>query len=240
MRRLIQKGGWLIRWVVVTGVLFAISCKTPGADTSLFVGYKKLCCGIPYILDKELNHHFIVNHVSCQPLPVGVVDRIKTIPEVIDAIPCLLFRVSQAQQNNDFLIASVDTVVTNLSARMICSEHDVVKGQFLDRKSRNQAVVEVVYAATKGILIGETIKIAGIEFKIVGFVNTGIRPGRADVYIPVQDVERIIGTLLQIRFRNFATFIGVESQNDVACEKAKEKVKEILGATSFIATYNSN
>ena len=128
---------------------------------------------------------------------------------------------------------------TDLAERMICSERDIVKGRFLNRESHNQVVLEEVYAVTRGILIGESIHIAGMDYKVIGLVNTGIRPGRADVYMPIHDVDKVIDALLQIRFRDFATFIGVESETEVAVEII-EKVKKILGANSFIASYDSN
>lgn len=99
MRRFMKKSSqaiWGCVWVVIALgalVINLIFNRAPMHQSPCFIGYKKLCCGIPYILDQKLNENFLANGVSSQPLPIEIVNRIKAIPEVSDAIPYLLYKI---------------------------------------------------------------------------------------------------------------------------------------------------
>ena len=46
-----------------------------------FIAYQTLCCGLPFVSDDALNKNFVANGISTQPMPILLIDSIKTIPE---------------------------------------------------------------------------------------------------------------------------------------------------------------
>ena len=98
-------------------------------------------------------------------------------------------------------------------------------------------MVEEAYAKAHHLQVNQRISVSGTQFNVVGIINAGIRPAKADVYMPFTEAERVVssrmkGEQLQSRFN--ALLVEVLS-SDVQ-DKAMKQVKA-LDPNLVVSTY---
>jgi ABC-type lipoprotein release transport system permease subunit len=203
-----------------------------------FISYKPLCCGLPYIDNNEEERNFIANGISTQPLPLSLINDIKKIPEVLDASPYLLYKLKDEKNGNNFLIAGFDINDSIAVKNSGCSSNDVISGRFLNHKDTSTVILELSYASSNGFKINSLILIGGVKMKIVGIINSGIRPAKADVYMLYKTAEKVIGNDLNTPIEGMMNIVLVESANAYLHSTAIKKVNRILGNSSLTSSYN--
>lgn len=114
----------------------------------------------------------------------SIVSTIRTLPSVKDAAAYSLFRF------NELTIGGIDIgrLATNTTA---CAATDVVKGRYLSLDDKNQTLLEESFANTARLDVNQTMEAFGLTFQIVGIVNSGIKPAKANMYAPIEVVREV-------------------------------------------------
>jgi putative ABC transport system permease protein len=116
---------------------------------------------------------------------------IKKLPGVRDATPYLLYKV-YSKESGDFLsIGGVDLASTATQTN-VCAPTDIVSGRYLTSVDTDVCVVEESYARAADLHVNDSINVLDREFKIVGVVNCGIKPAKADIYAPIEVVQEVV------------------------------------------------
>ncbi len=77
-----------------------------------------------------------------------------------------------------------------------------------------------------GLKAGERLVIAGAAYRVAGIVNTGIRPAKANVYMPIEEARKAAAAHLpDMDLSPYATAVLVEVKNARRQEEAFQSVK---------------
>lgn len=195
-------------------------------------------CPVAYI-DPEREGLIAVgnNQVPTQLLAPALLGQVKQIPTVREAAGCLLFRF-KAPDGHLFTVAGIDPADNLAVGTTCCAPADVLPGgRYLDPGGQPEVMVEEAYAKAHRMQLGQKLSVAGTSFPVVGIVNSGIRPAKADVYMPLGEAERLVnsrirGEPVQGRFN----VLLVEALSSDVQQDAMRQVKR-LNPELVISTY---
>jgi ABC-type antimicrobial peptide transport system permease subunit len=92
---------------------------------------------------------------------------------------------------NQFTVSGIDTTQSSLAA---ISPSQLTKGAwFGSDATRREAVLNVSYAKRKNIAVGDTFKLKGKRYTVVGIAKTPLGGSASDVYIPLAQLQRLSG-----------------------------------------------
>ena len=97
-------------------------------------------------------------------------------------------------------------------------------------------MVEEGYASMYDIAIGSEVVIAGLKFPVVGIVNPGIRPAKADIYMTYEDARMAINRVTRPPIKEETNLFLVETESSSLQQEAMDEVKKIING-SVINTY---
>jgi hypothetical protein len=200
-----------------------------------FIAFKPRCCPPPYF-DPDSNEGFFADGAPSQPLPMGLLSEIARLPTVAEAAPFLLFRILDG--GGAVMIGGFEPGKTAVVSKTCCSSGDLADGRFLGPGDSLTALAEKSFAVSRNLRSGSILKIKGISFRIVGIVNPGIRPAKADLYMPVQDAERIIGRSASMPIKGLMNIVLVESSGAHEHRRAMSDVQALMGGSGLVSTYD--
>jgi ABC-type lipoprotein release transport system permease subunit len=199
-----------------------------------FIAYKPFCCSPPF-LNQDANEGFFANGIPSQPLPANLLEEIRRLPSVAEAAPFLLFRVTEDE--SAMMIGGFDPKDRDVVANTSCSANDLVEGRFLAPEDSLSALAEQSFAVIHNLHAGSIVRVKGMIFQIVGVVNPGIRPAKADLYLPIRDAERVIGASASMPVKGLMNIILVESVGAHEHRRAMADAQKILGGSGLISSY---
>jgi putative ABC transport system permease protein len=123
-------------------------------------------------------------------LTSDLIDSVKKIKGVRDAAPYLLYKLHEPKYNADISLGGIDTN-SIATKNNVCSVTNLIAGKFLSDKP-DEVVAEESFAMAHNLSVGDTLKIYGGKFILAGIINSGIKPGKADIYAPIENVRRIL------------------------------------------------
>ncbi|MGD0754673.1 MAG: ABC transporter permease [Bacteroidales bacterium] len=123
-------------------------------------------------------------------LTYDLIDSIKKINGVRDAAPYLLYKLYEPKYNSDISLGGIDTN-SIATKNNVCAVTNLVAGKFLSDKP-DEVVAEESFAMAHNLSVGDTLKIYGGKLLLAGIINSGIKPGKADIYAPIGNVRRIL------------------------------------------------
>jgi putative ABC transport system permease protein len=184
-------------------------------------------------LSTEKDEGFVVYGVPTKLISTKFIDKVNQIPAVKSASACLLYRFKD--KNGDiFTVAGFDSRNDVAVSTTCCAVTDVVSGRFLMPEENGKVMLEEAYATQKQLNIGNKITIAGSTFTVVGIINPGIRPAKADVYMHFNEAEWIINKSIKPSpINNEANVILVETKSSKLQEKAMSDMKNLLPGLIF-------
>lgn len=180
---------------------------------------------------------FLSCGVLSRILPLGLVDQVKEIPAVADATGYLSFRFQDTKDRHLFTVGGFDPSNTAAVSTNSCAASDLVNGRFLTAQDHGVAMLEEAYASARNMEVGTTVKVAGTTFPVIGIVNSGIRPAKADLYLTFDDAEQVINKRLKSPLFEEANLILVEVKNAKRQNEAMAGVKKLM-KEGVISTYN--
>ena len=152
---------------------------------------------------------FVANGVKTKMLSRMWVADVKKLPAVKDASAFLLFKFQDPRDGHQFTVGGFEPQSKAVTTTC-CAESDIVEGRFLNPDDNNMVMLEQAYALNKDLHAGGKINIAGVVYPIVGVVNPGIRPAKADVYMHFKEAESLISRRTILPLNNEMNVVLVE------------------------------
>jgi putative ABC transport system permease protein len=119
-----------------------------------------------------------------------LITSIRQIEGVRDAAPYLLYRIFDVKYKTEISLGGIDT--GNIATKNnVCAATNLIAGKFLSEKP-DEVVAEESFAIAHNLTLGDTMKTYGGKLLIAGIVNSGIKPGKADLYAPIENVRSIL------------------------------------------------
>lgn len=218
----------------------------------------KNCTGCnkkPYDL---LNEGFVINTNTTRLLSLELIAKINALPSVKDASGYLMFRFRDPVSGRLFSVGGFDPS-SRAAESILFSADDVVSGEVIAQGQTGNAVaascskselkagtaledaghvmIDAGFASGWGLSPGSSITIAEEVFKVSGIVNTGVRPGKADIYMLFNDAERVMNRRIQNPLFQEANIILVESADAKVHDQAIADVKALVQSDAIV-TYN--
>jgi len=123
-------------------------------------------------------------------LTTDLIDSIKKIKGVRDAAPYLLYKLYEPKYNSDISLGGID-MNSIATKNNVCAVTNLIAGKFLSDRP-DEIVAEESFAMAHNLSVGDTLKIYGGKLILTGIVNSGIKPGKADIYAPIENVRKIL------------------------------------------------
>ncbi len=199
-----------------------------------FIAYKPYCCAPPFF-DEESDEGFVANGAPSQPLPRELITQISRLRSVADASPFLLFRIHF--HKSMMLIGGFDPENAMAVASTSCSASDLVSGRFLCAQDTDVVMLEQSFALLHNLKTGASLEIEGKSYQVIGIVNPGIRPAKADVYMVIRETESVLSRSASVPVQDIMNIILVESAGARVHRQAMEDVKNLIGSSGLISTY---
>ncbi len=162
--------------------------------------------------------------------------RIEQIPGVVSVAPYLLYRKQQGGSRGLVAIAGLD--LSRLRTwETFCAPNDLIEGRFITPADTDAVIAEDSYARAAGLRVGQSIAAFGREFRIVGIVNTNIRPVKPDLYAPLPVVQEIAAGDGGRGTRDEANILLVAVAEPRVQDQVMAAVREVLPG-AILATYD--
>ncbi|HUU16407.1 MAG TPA: FtsX-like permease family protein [Sedimentisphaerales bacterium] len=184
------------------------------------------------LLDEQ-NEGFIAMGVAAGLIHETFVGKVKQLPTVRDAAPYLLFRLKDPETQRTFTIGGFDPRNNLAVGTTCCAAGDVLSGRFLWPGDKGVVMLEEAYALSAKLSIDSKITIAGSTFSIIGILNPGIRPGKADVYMHIDDArqvikKRVIGSPIDDKINVVLVEVASSKVQDDAIMDVKELLPDLV------------
>jgi len=161
--------------------------------------------------------------------------RIEQIPGVTSVAPYFLYRKPLGGPTGFLTIAGLD--MSRLRTwESFCAHNDLIEGRFVTAAESDAVIAEDSYARSANVRVGQSIAAFGRELRVVGIVNTNIRPVKPDLYAPlpvVQDIVRAEST----GFSGEANILLVAVAEPRVQDAAMAAVRKLLPG-AILVTYN--
>ena len=124
-------------------------------------------------------------------------------------------------QSESYAIAGAQT---NTPEMGIVTRSQVTKGRFLS--SGREALVSSAHAARNSLKVGSTLNLNGTKFKVVGLVQPPLGGQGADVYLPLEQLQKLAGqeglvNVVLVRAADSSSVAGAEESITAAYSEAQ-------------------
>ena len=162
--------------------------KGTGTHFIVYIPTNTSCC--VNCNNEDSKGSLIAEGVNTIMLTSDLIDSVKKIKGVRDAAPYLLYKLHEPKYSADISLGGID-MNSIATTNNVCAKTNLVAGKFLSDKP-DELVAEESFAMAHNLTVGDTLKAYGGKFLLAGIINSGIKPGKADVYAPIGNVRRIL------------------------------------------------
>jgi putative ABC transport system permease protein len=172
---------------------------------------------------------FLAGGATVNLIPADLAVKIKGLPAVADASPFLMARLHSKSDGHAFTVGGFDVSNGLAVGATCCAPSDLVGGRFLTPEDVGLVMAEEAYAKARRLKLGDRLIIAGAAYHVAGIVNAGIRPAKADVYMPIEEARKAAASHLPgVDLSPYATAVLVEVKNAGRQEEAFKSVKSLF------------
>jgi putative ABC transport system permease protein len=165
-----------------------------------------------------------------------LITSIKKIDGVRDAAPYLLYKLYDQNYKTDISLGGIDTS-SIATKNNVCAVTNLIAGKYLSDKP-NEIVAEESFAKAHNLSVGDTLNIYEGKLILAGIINTGIKPGKADIYAPIENVRTILKDKLKCLSPGFDMNIVLVEVTDARIQKRViDEIKKKMSYLS-VSTYN--
>lgn len=161
---------------------------------------------------------------------------VSDIPGVKEVAPYLLYSIFDKNLNTRISLGGIDT--NSIATRNnVCAVTNLVEGTYLSGKP-DEIVVEESFARAHKLSAGDTLHTYGGKLIVSGIVNSGIKPGKADLYAPIDNVRKILRDNLHCISDGFdLNILLVEVEDARIQNRVINQLKERMSYLS-VSSYN--
>jgi putative ABC transport system permease protein len=165
-----------------------------------------------------------------------LITSIKKIDGVRDAAPYLLYKLYDEKLKTEISLGGIDTVSV-ATKNNVCAATNIIAGKFLSDKS-DEIVAEESFAVAHNLSVGDTLNIYGGRLILAGIINSGIKPGKADLYAPIENARTILKDKLKCISPGFDMNIVLVEVTDARIQKRViDQIKKEMNYLS-VSSYN--
>ena len=178
----------------------------------------------------------IAEGVFTMMLNSDLIFSIKEIEGVRDAAPYLLYRIFDKNLQSEVSLGGIDT--TSIATKNnVCAATNVISGKYLSSDT-DEIVAEESFAKAHGLRVGDTLNVYASKLKLAGIVNSGIKPGKADLYAPIDNVRTILKERMKCMSPGFDMNIVLVEVTDARIQNSViSQLKERMNYLS-VSSYN--
>jgi putative ABC transport system permease protein len=162
--------------------------KETGTHFIVYIPANTSCC--VNCNDEESKGSLVAEGVNTVMLTSDLIDSVKKIKGVRDAAPYLLYKLHESKYSADISLGGID-MSSIATTNNVCAKTNLIAGKFLSDKP-DELVAEESFTMAHNLAVGDTLNAYGGKFLLAGIINSGIKPGKADVYAPIGNVRRIL------------------------------------------------
>ena len=165
-----------------------------GTHFTAFVPMERSLC--PPCAAQWLKEHttegFTALGVPSSLIPADFIPKVANLDTVAEATGYLQYRLRDPQDDHIFTVGGLDPNSRVVLGTTCCAVEDIVEGTFLPARPGRGVMLEQAYAKIRGFHVGNRFSLLGESLKVIGIVNPGIRPAKADIYMHHQDASRLV------------------------------------------------
>ncbi len=189
-------------------------------------------CSDPSISDGSL----IAEGGYAMMLNSDLIGSIQEIEGVRDAAPYLLYKIFDENYKTGISLGGIDT--SSLATRNnVCAATNLISGHYLSGRP-DEIVAEESFAMAHKLSVGDTLKTYGGKLVLAGIVNSGIKPGKADMYAPIDDVRGILKNKLNCISEGFDMNIVLVEVTDARIQK--RVIDQLKAKLSYLSVSSYN
>jgi putative ABC transport system permease protein len=208
--------------------------KGTGTHFIVYVPTNTLCC--VNCDSEESKGALTAEGVNTIMLTDDLIDSVKNITGVRDAAPYLLYKLHEPRYDTDISLGGID-INSIATTNNVCAATNLVSGVFLSDKP-GEIVAEESFARALNLSVGDTLKTYGSKLFIAGIINSGIKPGKADIYAPIGQVRTLLKDNLKCISPGFdMNIILVEVSDSRIHSKVVAQLKDKMKYFS-VSSYN--
>jgi len=201
-----------------------------------FIVYKPACCNL-FRLKDATQEGFWANGNRSSLVPINLIERIKQLPSVADASPLLSFLFKDSVTHSEYTVVGFIPENKISVVNTTCAAADVVNGRFINSTDTTSVILEQSFALSQHLNVGQSITLQHRTFTILGTVNAGIRPVKADIYLPLQQAKQLINQRMLVPLEDEINIVLVESAHARLHQQAVQDVMELLGKDHLVSSY---
>ena len=208
--------------------------KTTGTHFIVYIPSNSSCCSPA---DRDVSEGSLIAEGGyTMMLNSDLIYSVSEIPGVRDAAPYLLYKIFDRNFNCDISLGGIDTASV-ATRNNVCAATNLIEGRYLSGK-RDEVVAEESFAMAHKLSVGDTLQTYGGRLVIGGIVNSGIKPGKADLYAPIEHVRTILKDSLNCISSGFDMNIIVVEVADARLQnRVISQLKEKMNYLS-VSSYN--
>jgi putative ABC transport system permease protein len=162
--------------------------KSTGTHFIVYIPTNTSCC--VNCSNDDSKGSLVAEGVNTIMLTSDLIDSVKKIKGVRDAAPYLLYKLHESKYSADISLGGID-MNSIATTNNVCAKTNLIAGKFLSDKP-DELVAEESFAMAHNLVVGDTLNVYDGKFYLAGIINSGIKPGKADVYAPIGNVRRIL------------------------------------------------
>lgn len=210
--------------------------KGTGTHFIVFIPSNISCCVSCDSEGENAGGSLFAEGVFTLMLNSDLITSIKKIDGVRDAAPYLLYKIYDEKLKTDISFGGIDTV-SIATKNNVCAATNIIAGKFLSDKP-DEIVSEESFAIAHNLSVGDTLNIYGGKLIIAGIINSGIKPGKADIYAPIENVRTILKDKLNCVSPGFDMNIVLVEVTDARIQKRViDQLKKEMNFLS-VSSYN--
>jgi putative ABC transport system permease protein len=158
-----------------------------------FIVFEPACnpiCG--YQLVDPVHEGFTVNGTPTRPLPTNLISKISQLSSIRNASPFIAFHIRDPHSGAVWTIGGIEPGSGSAIANNCCSSTDIVSGHFLTPEDTGKVMLDAPFARYMNWHPGKILSLAGLRFTVIGIINAGVRPAKADIYMNIMDARKVI------------------------------------------------
>ncbi len=161
---------------------------------------------------------------------------IREMDGVRDAAPYLLYRIYDDKLKAEVSLGGIDTN-SIATKNNVCAVTNLIEGRYLSGKP-DEIVAEESFAKAHGLSVGDTLKTYGSRLTLAGIVNSGIKPGKADLYAPIDNVRAILKERMKCISTGFDMNIVLVEVTDARIQE--RVIKQLRERMNYLAVSSYN
>jgi putative ABC transport system permease protein len=165
-----------------------------------------------------------------------LIESIKKIDGIRDAAPYLLYKLYDEKLQTDISLGGIDTA-SIATKNNVCAKTNLIAGKYFS-DNLDEIVAEESFSMAHHLSVGDTLNIYGGKLILSGIINSGIKPGKADIYAPIDNVRTILKERLNCISPGFDMNIVLVEVTDARIQKQViDQMKKEMNYLS-VSSYN--